>query len=159
MRRADMTRKGPEYRPCLPVDPTICKTGSISIGRVRPVLRPTPFCYLKNMPLSSLRPDATLTALAMAIVLLSPGLAKADECENLIKMDGLLSKAKQACPFGYYAFRFQQQSQVCGEKKGREAWKQWFSKGASTFDGLTAKMGKEALCNKLLADFPMTVKR
>ncbi len=97
--------------------------------------------------------------LLIACLLLSAANARADECEDVIKMDGLLTKAKQACPFSYYAFRFQQQSQVCGEKKGKDSWKQLFGKGASTFDGLSSKMGKEALCNKLLADFPMTVKR
>ncbi len=100
-----------------------------------------------------------LALLAVACAMLSPQMASADECEDLIKMDGQLSKAKQACPFGYYAFRFQQQSQVCGEKKGQQKWKDLFGKGASTFDGLSSKMGKDALCNKLLADFPMTVKR
>ena len=97
--------------------------------------------------------------LILALALLSPVIGLADECEDLIRMDGLLTKAKQACPFGYYAFRFQQQSQLCGDKKGQQAWKQWFGKGAAAFDGMSSKMGKEALCNKLLADFPLTVKR
>ena len=100
-----------------------------------------------------------LLMFTLAMTMLPAAPAFADECENVIKMDGLLSKAKQACPFSYYAFRFQQQSQVCGEKKGKDSWKQLFGKGASTFDGLASKMGKESLCNKLLADFPMTVKR
>ncbi len=100
---------------------------------------------------------AALLVSACALLISLP--AAADECEDTIKLDGLLTKAKQACPFGYYAFRFQQQSQICAEKKGKEAWKQLFGKGASTFDGLSSKMGKEALCNKLLKDFPMTVKR
>lgn len=99
------------------------------------------------------------TLVFMSCLLLATSMAHADECEDVIRMDGLLTKAKQACPFGYYAFRFQQQSQVCGEKKGKDTWKQLFGKGAATFDGLSSKMGKEALCNKLLADFPMTVKR
>lgn len=111
------------------------------------------------MPVPSITPRLPISAFALAIALLTPALAVADECEELIKMDGLLTKAKQACPFSYYAFRFQQQSQVCGEKKGQQQWKDLFGKGASTFDGLSSKMGKDALCNKLLADFPMTVKR
>ncbi len=102
---------------------------------------------------------ATIVMLLSAGSLLASLPAAADECEDTIKMDGLLTKAKQACPFSYYAFRFQQQSQICAEKKGKEAWKQLFAKGASTFDGLSSKMGKDALCSKLLADFPMTVKR
>ncbi len=109
------------------------------------------------MPSSFVR--SLFRKLVLALALLSPVIGCADECEDLIRMDGLLTKAKQACPFSYYAFRFQQQSQVCGEKKGEKAWKQLFGKGASTFDGMSSKMGKDALCNKLLADFPLTVKR
>jgi hypothetical protein len=45
------------------------------------------------------------------------------------------------------------------EKKGKEVSKKLFLMGDSTFDGLSSKMGKEALCQKLLKDFPMTVKR
>lgn len=47
-------------------------------------------------------------------------------------MDGLFSKARQECPFSYYGFRFQQQSQMCGEKTGDAKWKKLFSEGAST---------------------------
>jgi hypothetical protein len=45
------------------------------------------------------------------------------------------------------------------DKKGKEASKKLFLMGDSTFDGLSNKMGKEALCHKLLKDFPMTVKQ
>jgi len=83
----------------------------------------------------------------------------ADHCDELIKMDGLLTKAKKSCPFSYYGFRFQQDSQVCMEKKGKEVSKKLILMCDSTFDGLSSKMGKEALCQKLLKDFPMTVKR
>ena len=93
------------------------------------------------------------------ILLLALPRANADQCDDLIKMDGLLTKAKKSCPFSYYAFRFQQDSQVCMDKKGKEASKKLFLMGDSTFDGMSKKMGKEALCNKLLNDFPMTVKQ
>ena len=83
---------------------------------------------------------------------------RADDCENLIKMDGLLSKARRECPFSYYNFRFQQSSQLCGEKTGETQWKKLFAQGASTFDGKAKSMGKSALCQKLAKDFPMTVK-
>lgn len=82
----------------------------------------------------------------------------ANDCENVIKMDGLFSKAHRDCPFSYYAFRFHQQSQMCGEKTGETKWKQLFAQGASTFDSKAASMGKSALCAKLAKDFPMTVK-
>ncbi len=74
-------------------------------------------------------------------------------------MDGLLTQARRDCPFSYYAFRFQQESQLCMEKKGKEPAKKLFSMGQSTFTEKARSMGKDALCQKLLADFPMTVKR
>ena len=91
-------------------------------------------------------------------LLLSSAHASADDCENVIKMDGLFSKAHRECPFSYYAYRFHQQSLMCGEKTGETKWKQLFSQGASTFDSKAASMGKSALCAKLVKDFPMTVK-
>jgi hypothetical protein len=47
-------------------------------------------------------------------------IAAAEPCEDLIKMDGLLTQAKRVCPFSYYAFRFQLESKTCMEKKGKE---------------------------------------
>lgn len=85
--------------------------------------------------------------------------AYADRCDDLIKMDGLLSTAKKECPFSYYAFRFQQDSLLCMEKKGPEASKKLVQLGQSAYHGKAKTIGKEALCQKLLVDFPMTVKR
>ena len=97
-------------------------------------------------------------ATGLMLVLISYG-AHADPCEDLIKMDGLFTKARTECPFSYYAWRFQQDSQVCMEKKGKPASKDLFMKGQSAFTSKAASMGKEALCQKLLVDFPMMVKR
>jgi len=102
---------------------------------------------------------SSLTALVMLITMLSAQSASAQQCEDLIKMDGLFTKARTECPFGYYAWRFQQDSQVCMEKIGKGASKELFIKGQQTFDSKSKAMGKEALCQKLLRDFPMTVKR
>ena len=85
--------------------------------------------------------------------------ALADSCEDVIKMDGLFTKARTECRFSYYAWRFQQDSQVCMDKKGRGLSKELFMKGQRTFDSKAGEMGKDALCQKLLRDFPMTVKR
>ena len=100
---------------------------------------------------------AARAILALGLVLASV-YARADDCENVIKMDGLFSKAHRDCPFSYYAYRFHQHSLMCGEKTGETKWKQLFSQGASTFDSKAASMGKSALCTKLVKDFPMTVK-
>jgi len=93
------------------------------------------------------------------IFLLCADTARADTCDDLIKMDGLFTKARMECRFTYYAWRFQQDSQQCMEKKGKQASKELFSQGQSAFTSKATSMGKEVLCQKLLTDFPMTVKR
>jgi hypothetical protein len=91
--------------------------------------------------------------------MLCADITRADTCDNLIKMDGLFTKARTECRFTYYAWRFQQDSQQCMEKKGKPTSKELFSQGQSAFTSKATSMGKEALCQKLLSDFPMTVKR
>ena len=99
-----------------------------------------------------------LLSLALGALLLAGPAARADDCTDTVRMDGLFSKARRECPFSYYGFRFQQQSQMCSEKIGPAQWKQLFSVGVSAFDSKAASMGKTALCQKLARDFPMTVK-
>lgn len=94
-----------------------------------------------------------------AALLIAATLAYADTCEDLIKMDGLFTKARTECRFTYYAWRFQQDSQQCMEKKGKPLSKELFMTGQSAFTSKAASLGKEVLCQKLLSDFPMTVKR
>ncbi len=96
--------------------------------------------------------------LLMVVLLLAGAAVHADDCTDTVRMDGLFSKARRECPFSYYGFRFQQQSQMCSDKIGQAQWKQLFSVGVSTFDSKAASMGKSALCQKLARDFPMTVK-
>lgn len=84
--------------------------------------------------------------------------AAADDCDDTVRMDGLFSKARRACPFGYYAFRFQQQSQLCRDKKGEAEWQRLFGLGVAAFDAQAQRRGKQALCDKLARDFPTTVK-
>ncbi len=93
------------------------------------------------------------------VLLLCAKTVQADPCDDLIKMDGLFTKAIAECQFTYYAWRFQQDSQQCMAKKGKPASKELFSQGQSAFTSKAASLGKEALCQKLQADFPMTVKR
>ena len=81
-------------------------------------------------------------ALLWILLLVLPR-ANADQCDDLIKMDGLLTKAKKSCTFSYYAFRFQQDSQVCMDKKGKESSKKLFLMGDSTFDGMSKKWARK----------------
>lgn len=103
-------------------------------------------------------PQQFLPAGAVLLLAISAPLW-ADNCEDLIKMDGLFTKARTECRFTYYASRFQQDSQGCMDKKGKALSKELFILGHSTFETKANSMGKEALCQKLLTDFPMTVKR
>lgn len=100
----------------------------------------------------------TRCVLALAL-LLGTTIVRADACDDLIKMDGLFTKALTECRFTYYAWRFQQDSQQCMAKKGKTVSKELFLTGQSTFTSSADTMGKEALCQKLMVDFPMTVKR
>lgn len=106
-------------------------------------------------PRSAVLPFAWLAAQLLLTAL--PALAQ--PCEDLIKMDGLFTKARTECRFSYYAWRFQQDSQVCMDKLGRGPSRELFITGQQTFDSKAGTMGREALCQKLLHDFPMTVKR
>ena len=85
--------------------------------------------------------------------------AAESSCEELIKMDGLFTKAKMECPFNYYAWRFQQDSKLCMEKIGKVASKELIVKGQQAFDAKSKELGKSTMCQKLLRDFPMTVRQ
>ncbi len=100
--------------------------------------------------------QGALSTVLLAALLPLP--VQADDCDDTVRMDGLFSQARRLCPFSYYAFRFQQQSQVCRDKKGAQEWQRLFSNGTSTFDAQAARRGRRALCDKLAKDFPMTVK-
>jgi hypothetical protein len=91
-------------------------------------------------------------------MLLTAVQACADNCDDTVRMDGFFTKARRDCPFSYYAFRFQQQSQLCRDKKGASEWQRLFGVGVSTFDTQATRRGRQALCDKLARDFPMTVK-
>lgn len=108
------------------------------------------------MYLAKKMPSVVIAALSL---LLAAVPAYADQCEDLIKMDGLFTQARRDCPFSYYGFRFQQESQICMEKKGKEPSKKLFTMGQSTFTDKARAMGKDGICQKLLNDFPLIVKR
>ncbi len=110
------------------------------------------------VPCTSHRPALARLLLLCALSAALPAPAHAGECEDTVRMDGLFSKARRECPFSYYAFRFQQQSQLCRERTSANEWQRLFSAGASAFDTQAARRGRQALCDKLARDFPMTVK-
>ncbi|MFN5446529.1 MAG: hypothetical protein ACK5AJ_07755 [bacterium] len=111
------------------------------------------------MPIKSLYPTVNRRYIVTFALLTGATIVQADSCDDLIKMDGLFTKARTECRFTYYAWRFQQDSQLCMEKKGKPASKELFATGQSAFTSKAASLGKEVLCQKLLSDFPMTVKR
>jgi hypothetical protein len=108
--------------------------------------------------IGNLHPGQACRACAL-ILLLCTSTVHADPCDDLIKMDGLFTKARTECGFTYYAWRFQQDSQQCMAKKGKTVSKELFSQGQSAFANKAASLDKDAFCQKLMSDFPMTVKR
>ncbi len=108
--------------------------------------------------IGNLHPGQACRACAL-ILLLCTSTVHADPCDDLIKMDGLFTKARTECGFTYYAWRFQQDSQQCMAKKGKTVSKELFSQGQSVFANNAASLGIDAFCQKLMSDFPMTVKR
>jgi hypothetical protein len=109
--------------------------------------------------MKSFYPNLKTRYVVALALLIGTTFVHADSCDDLIKMDGLFTKAFAECRFTYYAWRFQQDSQQCMSKKGKTVSKELFLTGQSTFTSSAETMGKEALCQKLMADFPMTVKR
>ena len=111
------------------------------------------------------RSEAAGSKCALALLLLtvftstatSNALA-ADRCEELIKMDGLFSRAFQACPLSFYSFRFRQDAKLCAEKLGEAVSKPLAAKGQQAFESRAKELGKDGICRKLVSDFPMTLK-
>jgi hypothetical protein len=85
--------------------------------------------------------------------------ASANECEELVKMHGLLGRAYSQCHFTFYSRGFVIQAEACGSKMGNKPYKQWLSEGTSAFDAKASQMGQPALCAKILKDFPYTVRQ
>ncbi len=80
-------------------------------------------------------------------------------CEDLIKMDGLFTKANIECPFSYYAWRYQQDAKLCIDKIGKVASKELTIKGQQAFDAKSKELGKPVICQNLLRDFPMILRK
>lgn len=100
--------------------------------------------------------------IATLMALYFPGLsgqAHAHECDELVKMHGLLGRAFIQCRYTFYSRGFVLQAEACGSKIGDKAYKQLLSEGKEAFDARSTQMGQPALCTKILKDFPYTVRQ
>jgi hypothetical protein len=84
---------------------------------------------------------------------------RAHECDELVKMHGLLGRAFIQCRYTFYSRGFVLQAEACGGKIGDKAYKQLLAEGKEAFDTRSIQMGQPALCSKILKDFPYTVRQ
>ena len=85
--------------------------------------------------------------------------AQANECDELVKMHGLLGRAYVQCHFTFYSRGFVIQAEACGSKMGDKVYKKQLSEGTAAFEAKASQMGQPALCAKILKDFPYTVRQ
>ena len=83
----------------------------------------------------------------------------ANQCEEHLKVHGLLSRAYAACNYSFYSRGFTIQADDCTKKMGNRDSKQLFLQGANAFDERSKQMGQSTLCAKILKDFPYTVRQ
>jgi len=83
----------------------------------------------------------------------------ANQCEEHVKVHGLLSRAYAACNYSFYSRGFTIQADDCTKKLGDKDSKQLLLQGTTAFDERSKQMGQATLCAKILKDFPYTVRQ
>ena len=111
-------------------------------------------------PVKPFKPASACRGLALLCALCSlTSPAQANECEELVKMHGLLGRAYVQCHFTFYSRGFVIQAEACGSKMGDKVYKQQLSEGTAAFEAKANQIGQPALCAKILKDFPYTVRQ
>ena len=85
--------------------------------------------------------------------------AQANQCEEHLKVHGLLSRAYTQCNFTFYSRGFTIKADDCTRKLGEKGSKQLLLQGTTAFDEHVKQMGQPMLCAKILKDFPYTVRQ
>jgi len=85
--------------------------------------------------------------------------AAANQCEEHVKVHGLLSRAYAACNYSFYSRGFTIQADDCTKRLGDKESKQFLLQGTTAFDERSKQMGQATLCAKILKDFPYTVRQ
>lgn len=85
--------------------------------------------------------------------------ATANQCEEHLKVHGLLSRAYTQCNLTFYSRGFTIQADDCTKKLGAMDSKALLVQGTTAFDERAKQMGQPALCAKILKDFPYTVRQ
>lgn len=98
------------------------------------------------------------TATIVSLVLSASGPAHAFDCEALLKLHGLLSRASVACSFTAYNETIVERARVCFAEVGPEQGVSDIRAGAGEFERLNAFRNRDALCLELGRRFPMVVR-
>ena len=85
--------------------------------------------------------------------------ATANQCDDHLKVHGLLSRAYHQCNFTFYIRGFTIQAEDCTRKLGEKDSRQLLLQGTTAFEERVKQMGQSALCAKILKDFPYTVRQ
>lgn len=85
--------------------------------------------------------------------------APANQCDEHLKVHGLLSRAYTQCNFTFYSRGFTIQADDCTRKLGEKDSKQLLLQGRTAFDERVKQLGQPVLCAKILKDFPYTVRQ
>ena len=85
--------------------------------------------------------------------------AGANQCEEHLKVHGLLGRAYAQCNFTFYSRGFTIQAEDCAKKLGDRDSKPLLLQGIQAFDERAKQMGQSLLCAKILKDFPYTVRQ
>ena len=85
--------------------------------------------------------------------------ATANQCDEHLKVHGLLSRAYHQCNFTFYSRGFTIQADDCTRKLGDKDSRQLLLQGATAFDERVKQLGQSTLCAKILKDFPYTVRQ
>jgi hypothetical protein len=85
--------------------------------------------------------------------------ATTNQCDDHLKVHGLLSRAYIQCNYTFYSRGFTIQADDCTRKLGEKDSKQLLVQGTTAFDERVKQMGLPTLCAKILKDFPYNVRQ
>ena len=81
------------------------------------------------------------------------------DCEKLIGMHGMLTRAQFQCNFSKYSNELLDEAKRCIEVLGSDAAEKHLRSGMELFDYNEGKRGHDAMCKSVLANFPTYVRK
>lgn len=81
------------------------------------------------------------------------------DCEQLIELHGMLSRAQFQCNFSKYANSMLDDAKKCAAVIGQEAAKKQLQSGMELFDYNEQRRGHDAMCQSVLTNFPNFIRK